>query len=65
MSGKLLANMACGSPSQYWNHVELVYKYRCHQLLNGKYVTAQKLDTSQSGEDASFAVNEIEIFHRG
>ena len=58
-------NTACGSPKHRSNHVDMVYQYQCPALLEGNYVTVQKLGTSQSGMDKSLAVNEVEIFHQG
>ena len=58
-------NSPCGNPQSNGAQVNGIYVYACTQPLGGRFVSVQKLDTSQGGTDRSFGVNEIEIFHDG
>ena len=65
LSGQLTVNTACDSPKHYSDHTDFVYEYQCLSPLEGKFVTVQKLDVSQTNDAKSFGVNEVDIFHRG
>ena len=64
-SSPITANTPCGLPLSSGAAVNNIYTYTCALPLSGQFVTVQKLDTSQSGDNIALGINEIEIFLEG